>query len=46
MNTQKAKSVQELSVNGKNYHYSSLKNLSEKGVITFLSVFVFFWRMS
>ncbi|HCD9236722.1 TPA: aconitate hydratase AcnA [Elizabethkingia anophelis] len=32
MNTQKAKSVQELSVNGKNYHYSSLKNLSEKGV--------------
>lgn len=32
MNTQKSKSVQELSVNGKNYHYSSLKNLSEKGV--------------
>ncbi|MCT4173711.1 aconitate hydratase AcnA [Elizabethkingia anophelis] len=32
MNTQKAKSVQELSVNGKNYHYSSLKNISEKGV--------------
>ncbi|HFK5561982.1 TPA: aconitate hydratase AcnA [Elizabethkingia anophelis] len=32
MNTQKAKSVQELSVNGKNYHYSSLKDLSEKGV--------------
>ncbi|MCT4142069.1 aconitate hydratase AcnA [Elizabethkingia anophelis] len=32
MNTQKAKSVQELSINGKNYHYSSLKNLSEKGV--------------
>ncbi|MBG0507010.1 aconitate hydratase AcnA [Elizabethkingia anophelis] len=32
MNTQKAKSVQELSVNGKNYHYSSLKNLSKKGV--------------
>ncbi|CAI9686661.1 aconitate hydratase AcnA [Elizabethkingia anophelis] len=32
MNTQKSKSIQELSVNGKNYHYSSLKNLSEKGV--------------
>ncbi|MCT4222490.1 aconitate hydratase AcnA [Elizabethkingia anophelis] len=32
MNTQKSKSVQELSVNGKNYHCSSLKNLSEKGV--------------